>query len=81
MRQVLACQFEVHFCYGLVGTCGRSSKECDPNVSVRRIEPSFRKEGGRQLPFGNPVHVASDPFWDTEVFHIRILYFDLPRRF
>ena len=32
-----------------VGTCGRSSKECDPNVSVRRIEPSFRK--GRVVPF------------------------------
>ena len=29
----------------LVGTCGRSSKECDPNVSVRRIEPSFRRGG------------------------------------
>ena len=29
-----------------IGTGGRSSKECDPNVSVRRIEPSFRKGGG-----------------------------------
>ena len=31
------------------GTGGRSSKECDPNVSVRRIEPSFRKEEGSSL--------------------------------
>ena len=29
-----------------IGTCGRSTQECDPNVSVRRIEPSFRKGGG-----------------------------------
>ena len=33
-----------------IGTGGRSSKECDPNVSVRRIEPSFRKGGG-VVPF------------------------------
>ena len=32
-----------------IGTGGRSSKECDPNVSVRRIEPSFRKGEGRSL--------------------------------
>ena len=32
-----------------IGTCGRSTQECDPNVSVRRIEPSFRKGGGSSL--------------------------------
>ena len=31
-----------------IGTCGRST-QCDPNVSVRRIEPSFREGGGSSL--------------------------------
>ena len=37
--------------------------------------------GRGDFPFGKPFSVASDPFRDTEVFHVRILYIDLPRRF
>ena len=52
---------------------GDPDKECDPNVSVRRIEASFRKGGG-QFPFGNPLTVESDPFKDAEIFRVRVLY-------
>ena len=58
---------------------GEPDKECDPNVSVRRIGASFRKGG--QFPFGNPLTVATDPFKDAEVFHVRGLYIDLPGKF
>ena len=57
------------------------SKECDPNVSVRRIEPSFRKERGGSSLSGIPSVWHPILFRDTEVFHVRILYIDLPRRF
>ena len=42
---------------------------------------SFLSEGGGQFPFGNPLTVATDPFKDAEVFHVRGLYIDLPGKF
>ena len=45
------------------GTGGRSTQKCDPNVSVRRIEPSFRKGGDSSLS-GIPsvCRVSNIPF-------------------
>ena len=62
---------------------GDPDKECDPNVSVRRIEASFRKGGGGggQFPFGNPLTLASDLFKDSEVFRVRVLYIYLSKNF
>ena len=63
------------------GSFARAFKECDPNVSVRRIEASFRKGGEGQFPFGNPLTAASDPFKDAKVFRVRVFYIYLSGEF
>ena len=40
----------------------------------------FLSEAG-QFPFGNPLTAASDPFEDTEVFRVRVLYIYLSGEF
>ena len=77
----LTASWKYIFCYGFgwylwpILKTMRSKRFCAE-------DRTFLSEGGRgEFPFGNPFSVASDPFKDTEVFHVRILYIDLPRRF
>ena len=81
MRQVLACQLEVHFCYGLGWYLWPILKRMRSKRFCAEDRTFLSEGGGGYFPFGKPFSVASDPFRDTEVFHVRILYIDLPRRF
>ena len=61
------------------GTCGRSTQRMRSKRFCTE-DRGFLSEAG-QFPFGNPLTLASDPFKDAEVFHVRVLYIDLPENF